>query len=539
LTTRTVTTNSDSRRYPTPLLFTLFFLAMFALHAPLLRLPYFWDEAGYYIPAAHDLLLSGSLIPYSTVSNAHPPLVMAYLALAWKILGFTPVVTRTAMLLIAAFALLGVFRLAERVANTEVAIASAICTAVYPVFFTQSSLAHLDLAAAALTFWGLLAYVEDRRPAIAIWFSLAVLAKETAVLAPLALLAWDLLAKRIWPGDRSRGKSLALLFPCIPLALWYAYHYHRTGFLFGNPEFFRYNVQATLHPLRILLALGMRLWQLVAYLNLYLLTLAAALAMFREPLNDRQRISFRVQFAFLSVIVAYAFAMAMVGGAVLARYMLPVIPLVIIISVSTLWRRVQVWRGVVVVVVLGLVAAWFMNPPYGFSLEDNLAYRDYILLHQHAEDFLEARYPMARALTAWPASDELSRPYLGYVTRPLKVVRIEDFTAEQLFAASDLRSQFDIALVFSTKYEPSHPLFEGWKTWRRWKTEFFGYHRDLPPAAAAQILGGQVVYGEQRPGQWVAVIGLERVEEAHALPNAKMPGILSNSGHSSVLLRQR
>jgi hypothetical protein len=539
LTTRTVTTNSDSRRYPTPLLFTLFFLAMFALHAPLLRLPYFWDEAGYYIPAAHDLLLSGSLIPYSTVSNAHPPLVMAYLALAWKILGFTPVVTRTAMLLIAAFALLGVFRLAERVANTEVAIASAICTAVYPVFFTQSSLAHLDLAAAALTFWGLLAYVEDRRPAIAIWFSLAVLAKETAVLAPLALLAWDLLAKRILPGDRSRGKSLALLFPCIPLALWYAYHYHRTGFLFGNPEFFRYNVQATLHPLRILLALGMRLWQLVAYLNLYLLTLAAALAMFRGPLNDRQRISLPVQFAFLSVIVAYAFAMAMVGGAVLARYMLPVIPLVIIISVSTLWRRVRVWRGVVVVVVLGLVAAWFMNPPYGFSLEDNLAYRDYILLHQHAEDFLEARYPMARALTAWPASDELSRSYLGYVTRPLKVVRIEDFTAEQIFAASDLRSQFDVALVFSTKYEPPHPLFEGWKTWRRWKTEFFGYHRDLPPAAAAQILGGQVVYEDHVKGQWVAVIGLERVEEAHALLDAKMPGILSNSGHSSVLLRQR
>ncbi|MFZ0801390.1 MAG: glycosyltransferase family 39 protein, partial [Terriglobales bacterium] len=191
---RTVTANPDSRRYSTPFLFALFFLALFALHAPLLRLPYFWDEAGYYIPAARDLLLSGSLIPYSAPSNAHPPLVMAYLALAWKILGFTPLVTRAAMLLIAAFALLGVFRLAQRVANTEAAVASVICTALYPVFFTQSSLAHLDLAAAAFTFWGLLAYAEDRRPAIAIWFSLAVLAKETAILAPLALFAWELSA---------------------------------------------------------------------------------------------------------------------------------------------------------------------------------------------------------------------------------------------------------------------------------------------------------------------------------------------------------
>ena len=105
-----------------------------ALHAPLLRLPYFWDEAGYYVPAARDLLLHGTLIPRSTPSNAHPPLVMAYLALAWKLLGYSPWVTRTAMLGVAAFSLLGVFRLAQRVANTEVAVASAVCTALYPGF---------------------------------------------------------------------------------------------------------------------------------------------------------------------------------------------------------------------------------------------------------------------------------------------------------------------------------------------------------------------------------------------------------------------
>jgi 4-amino-4-deoxy-L-arabinose transferase-like glycosyltransferase len=535
-----VTANPDSRRYPTPLLFALFFLALFALHAPLLRLPYFWDEAGYYIPAARDLLLSGSLIPTSAPSNAHPPLVMAYLALAWKILGFTPVVTRTSMLLVAAFALLGVFRLAQRVANTEVAIASAICTALYPVFFTQSSLAHLDLAAAAFTFWGLLAYVEDRKPATAIWFSLAVLAKETAILAPLALFAWELAAPWIRPTDRARRTlhHIPLLAPCIPLVLWYAYHYHRTGFLFGNPEFFRYNVQATMHPLRILLALGMRLWQLLAYLNLYLLTLATGLAMFRDPLDDRQRIALPIQFAFLSVIVAYAFAMAVIGGAVLARYMLPVVPLVIIICVSTLRRRVRVWPAIVAAVALAFVAALFVNPPYGLSLEDNLAYQDYIQLHQRAGNFLEARYSMARVLTAWPASDELTRPYLGYVSRPMQVLRIEDFAAQELFAASDQRSKFDAALVFSTKYEPPHPLFDRWETWQRWKTEFFGYHRDVPPAAAAQILGGQLVYEDHRPGQWVAVIEVARVEEALAT-NAKMPGILSNSGHPSVLVRQQ
>jgi len=36
-------------------LFVLFAVVLIALHAPLLQLPYFWDEAGYYIPAARDL----------------------------------------------------------------------------------------------------------------------------------------------------------------------------------------------------------------------------------------------------------------------------------------------------------------------------------------------------------------------------------------------------------------------------------------------------------------------------------------------------
>ena len=511
------------------LAFTLTFAALLALHAPLLRLPYFWDEAGYYVSAARDLLLTGSLIPHSTVSNAHPPLVMAYLALWWKVAGFAPGVTRTAMVLAASFALLGLFRLAMTVANIEVAIATTILTAVYPVFFAQSSLVHLDLAAAGFTLWGLRAYVKVRRWEAALWFSLASLTKETAILAPLALFAWDVLSPLLpaRAGDRWRKRqdwnSALLLVPLLPLAAWYGFHYWRTGFVFGNPEFFRYNVEATLNPLRILLALLVRLWQIAGYFHLLMLTLAALFAMWLPPLRDpdgeRPRIALDVQFAMLSVIVAYVFAMALVGGAELARYLLPAVPLVILVCVSTLWRRVRLWRTVAAIVALMFVVGWFINPPYGFAPEDNLAYRDYIRLHQHADEFLEARYPMARVLTAWPASDELTRPYLGYVTRPMRVVRIEHFAAEQLMSAADLhseksRSDFEVALVFSTKYEPAHPLLEHWRLWQEWKARFFDYHRDVPPAAAAQILGGELVYTETRNGQWVGVIEMKRIVDA-------------------------
>jgi hypothetical protein len=541
----------------TPVLLAVIVVGIFLLHLPLLQLPYFWDEAGYYVPAARDILLSGSFIPHSTVSNAHPPLVMAWLALWWKVVGYAPLVTRTAMLGLTAFSLLGVFRLAERVANAQVAAAATLCTAVYPVFFAQSSLAHLDLAAAGFIFWGLAAYVEEELLAAALWFGLAALSKETAILAPVALAGWEMVGvlargsslRKLWMSGenvpqglkstlkqdgyrsaeglhpKSGARIFFLLIPLLPLALWYGYHFARTGYVFGNPEFFRYNVAATLNATRFSLALAMRLWQVSGYLHLWILTLAMLLVMWMLPprsesgakgkKTERPRIALPFQMLFYVVIAAYVVAMALIGGAVLARYMLPAVPLVIIVSVSTLWRRLRFWRAAVAVVTLAFVVGWFWNPPYGFSPEDNLAYRDYIVLHEDTERFLEARYPMARVLTAWPASDELTRPWLGYVTRPMSVVRIEDFSLEEVLSAAEFRSSsprsnYEVALIFSTKYEPGPARWDRWRRWRELKSRFFGFHRDLPPAAAAQILGGHIVFSEQRQGQWVAVIEMEQ-----------------------------
>ena len=521
--------------------FALIAAALVALHATLLRLPYFWDEAGYYVPAARDLL-SGSLIPYSTPSNAHPPLVLAWLALSWKIFGQSPLVTRLAMLLLAAFSLTGFFRLARTVANSTVAAASTLLTAIYPVFFAQSSLAQIDLPAAGLTFWALEAYFHRRRAAMAIWFALAALAKETAILVPLALVAWEVVsralgsrASMIFPVNRDRPQRTrsytkviaSLICPVAALALWYAYHHARTGFVFGNPEFLRYNLQGNFHPLRIFLALLLRIWQTIGYMNLYVLAIAGLLAMKypAQPASEhdaagddaRPRIAIPVQMASLAIAVVYVLALSVLGGAVLARYMLPVVPLFILVAVSTIWRRVRAWKAVLAVIALAFGLGLFFNPPYGFAPEDNLAYTDYIRLHQHAEAFIEARYPHARVLTAWPANDELSRPNVGYVDRPMQVVKIENFTAEELMAAAAERSRFDVALVFSTKVQPARTFADSWQFWKEWKMRYFGYHVDLGPEAAASVLGGNLVYVErskQRPGQWVGVIEMQPGIEA-------------------------
>jgi hypothetical protein len=90
------------------------------------------------------------------------------------------------------------------------------------------------------------------------------------------------------------------------------------------------------------------------------------------------------------------------------------------------------------------------------------------------------------------------------------VARIEHFSASQIDLAARAGDRFDVVLVFSTKYQPPHPLFESWDTWQRLKEKFFGYHRDLLPEEIAERLGGMIAYHTERNGQWVAVITVER-----------------------------
>lgn len=509
------------------LAFSLIFTCLFVSHATLLRLPYFWDEAGYFVPAARDLLLTGSLIPHTTLSNAHPPLVMLWLAFWWKYSAFTPAVTRTAMLLVSAFALLGVWRLARRASNEAVAIATVVCTALYPVFFAQSTLAHLDMMVCALTIWGLAMFVERRPVATVVFLALAPLAKETAIITPMALLGWELIcpllsgysSKPVSFQQRNWLRISSLLLCAVPLLLWFAYHHHRTGFFLGNPVYLRYNLGATLTPLRVVLAMLIRLWHLLGYLNLFVLTIFTAYAMSQPALLERdgsvrKRITIPVQLVFGVVIAAHAVALSMLGGAVLARYMLPVLPLVVLVCVSTLRRRLRHWIWVVAAVCAAFVFALLTPPPYRIAPEDTLLYSDYVILHKQAEMEIAKRYPHARVLTAWPASDEMTHPFLGYLPHPVDVVRVENFSDAEMQRAVRATGEFDVVFLFSTKWQPPRPLLRALPFGEALQERFFDYHEDVTSERAAAMLGGRIVRYENRNNEWVAIITIERVENA-------------------------
>jgi hypothetical protein len=230
----------------------------------------------------------------------------------------------------------------------------------------------------------------------------------------------------------------------------------------------------------------------------------------------RQRIAIPVQMVFGVVIAAHMVVLSMLGGAVLARYMLPVLPLVILVCVSTLRRRLHHWVWCVVAVCAAFVFALVTPPPYRIAPEDTLLYRDYVILHAQAEAEIAQRYPHARVLTAWPASDEMTRPFLGYVKQPMDVIRVENFSDAEMERVARATGEFDIVFLFTTKWEPPRPLLQRLAFGEALQKRFFDYHEDVAPERAASMLGGRVLRYENRNNEWVAIIAIEREEDARS-----------------------
>jgi 4-amino-4-deoxy-L-arabinose transferase-like glycosyltransferase len=505
------------------MLYPLFFALVYLSHITLLRLPYFWDEAGYYIPAAWDFFRTGSLIPQTTLTNAHPPLPSILLASWWHMSGFVISGTRTLVVMIAAAALLAVFRLARSQLNLTAAIATTLLTAIYPVWFAQSTLAHADIFAAAFTLWGLALYLEpasENQIVASAMFSFAALSKETAIVTPLALAGFEAVLLYRSRSDLKARRMHALwivsfVSALLPLVAWYAYHRHKTGFIFGNPEYLRYNATANLGVHRILLSLWHRLLHLTTHMNMYVPVVSAIAAFFipvapgAAPMLPRRTLA-----AIAAVLLANWIAFSVLGGALLTRYLLPMFPLVILLCVAAWQRHLKQWWALAMLSAAAFLAGIWINPPYAFAPEDNLTYRDMVVLHQQAISLIAKRYPEATVLSAWPATAEMTRPELGYIHQPLKVVQLQNFAIDQMEGAAQDPGAYDTALIFSTKWEPPANQLDLARGHHQTDAKYFDFHHDLSPSESAALLHGEIVWQAHRKGEWAAVLRFPRAVDA-------------------------
>jgi 4-amino-4-deoxy-L-arabinose transferase-like glycosyltransferase len=505
----TTSKRKPQARSSAPVLFFAFFLAIqFAAHAPHLSLPFFWDELGQFVPSALDILRLNAWVPVNATPNVHPPLVMGYLAAVWKVTGYSILVTRLAMLVLSAGLLLATFLLAVEVYRRLTiplrgapAFVAVLLLAISPLFFAQSLLAQLDMPAALFSILALWLFLKDRHALCALTCAALVLTKETGVVFPgifFLYAAWQ----RRW------REALLYSLSVIPLAGWLLYLRAKTGSLVGDRSFEQYNIWYQLHPVRLPLTLLRRVfylfidqWHLIG--TLMLAWTVRKTKLFASPVWRLLGVVFLAHVVLVSVL----------GGAALERYLLPVLP-ILYIGIAAAWAAApRRWATPALLVLLvGLASGNLINPRWPFPYENNLAFVDFVRLHQEAATYLEVRYPRAKVASTWPFVDSLRRTEFGYVQRPIRAIGIEDFRRVSL---QPLRAQDpDVFVHYSRIWDPRPGLLDVPGVGAL-LSRYYAYEPVLEAAEIQRELGLVPVMRMERGGQWI---------EIYARPTSSSPG---------------
>jgi hypothetical protein len=455
----------------------LFAVPLFAMHYGLLSLPFFWDELGQFVPTALDIVRTGSWIPHSTVPNVHPPAVEAYLALLYKLFGYSIPLTRAAMLLVASVGLLVTFLLAIELCPATrgaPAFLPPLLLLASPLFYTQSMMAQLDMPAMVLTVVALLLFLKRQYA----WAALAsvglVLAKETGIVAP-AIFFVVLAARKQW---RRAGWFLAA-----PAALfmWLLYLRWETGHWLGDPGFAHYNVEYALHPVRMLLSFARRLYYLFFAELRWIGTLAILYAFHRcAPfLNSAWKIA-------ASVAAANLVLVSMFGGAELERYLLPSLPIFYIaVAVALTCIPKKLSAAATAALIVGLVANLWWNPPYPFPYENNLAMVDFVRLQQTAAGYVENTFIGEPVATAWPYTAGLRNPDYGFVKRKISTLETGDFHYDSIRRVLGFGA-FEPPNVLIT-YTRSWTPFVKYPIVRNILSRYYDWQPDITPEQCAAL----------------------------------------------------
>ncbi|HLG98765.1 MAG TPA: hypothetical protein VKX49_20810 [Bryobacteraceae bacterium] len=489
--------------------FALIILAVGIAHTPYLRLPYFWDEMGQFIPAALDIFHDAAWVPHSTVPNAHPPGVMAYLALVWTIFGYSIPVTRAAMLLVASLAVFVTFQMSRRLSPAW-AFVPVILLLLDPLFYTQSMLAQLDMPAMLFTLVALLFFLEARYKSAALACTALVLTKETGLLLPL------ILGSVLWLHPSTRKQACWFAAPFAVLAIWFFFLWRATGHVFGDAGFTHYNLGYALHPVRASASLIRRIYYLFIADFRWAGSIAILVAWRRVKLYRTR--AWQIVWLF---IAAHTVMVSLIGGAELERYLLPVLPLVYI-AMAAAWSSISVRAHVsaFATVSAGLLLGFFVNPVFPFPYENNLAMVNFVELHRDAARYLERAYPDQTIYTAWPLTQALRDPVFGYVTRKMNVAETSDLRASTLETIEPQRVK--ILVLYSRTWEPEWGVLRS-PLVRKFLARYYEYGPEMTAAQVRQHFGLITVQRWTRRGQWVEIYAREKSTSAASLHPAWPP----------------
>src|SRR5262249_23089159 len=128
---------------------------------------------------------------------------------------------------------------------------------------------------------------------------------------------------------------------------------------------------------------------------------------------------------------------------------------------------------------------------------------DFVRLHQQAAAYLEDRNRGERVLTAWPATGELTEPFLGYVKKPLGIVPVDNFGYESFERQPG--DAFDILYLYSRKPESVHGALMPLHFVQSLNQRYFDYVPQVSEEALVAKYNLELLRKFELHGQWVHI----------------------------------
>ena len=381
------------------------------------------------VDAARDLLVQHFQPLIAGHSDfAHPPLFVALLAVAWRTMGDSLVVSHALMAPSLPLAMIATYRLGRQVGDIALGAAAGALFGGVAVVVAEYGQVYMDLPVAATLAWAIVTWVERRYALTAALLCIATLMKIPAPLTVPAALAAVLSTRR---EQRADGRAWAVLAaPFVVVAGWLLYHWVVIGWLLSRPG------RTITHPhdagtlaqsgVGVALLLLTNRWR-------WVLPAAAMLALAHVRIARKQWIELRPIVVHVAIIFAGWFFFTAVGefGLRYGIYLLPSYFVAMLYVVRRACVRGQAFAFGAAVLFALFVTTWHPRQPittkYTFTPDDDLAYLDMISIGRRSARWLAEKYPEAEIYGSVPESYQLTEPWQGYVATPLRFASCRTF----------------------------------------------------------------------------------------------------------------
>lgn len=459
-----------------------FLVILFLIQFPALWFPFHWDAISAVAGAAEEILASGfDPIPRTPgLDVGHPPVFTLALAVTWGILGRSLVVSHLTQLGFAFLAASYTYLLGKHLYDVKAGMLAALFLLLSPIFQAQTTNIYFDMPLTAFCIGSAYYAIRNRTWPYIVFATLAAFTKIYGGVICLPVLVYMLV-------QSARTRCLLVVLkrfavysvPLILLLAWVSYHRTIQGWAFIRPQVGEmyseslldiwsfFNIFRTL----FFLTMGQSRWILTAGMLAVVVIFARRLWINRQAVEAKRFLPFPVLKSLreifrlmgteqLLLLLMIAIWSAFVASFFIPRYILPVIPLFILIGARSLQLvlKPRLFTPLSMLMVLFFWSSWVGIEPLGAIInavsrvpavsnlmsargfESDYQFMDVLLgkggnpeidselwdflrVHQAAARYIETNYSELVILTGFPQSSELTVPAAGYVAAPLAVVQ--------------------------------------------------------------------------------------------------------------------